>query len=120
MYCRKCGANNADDAATCHACGDALRPVAAAAAPPPAKISNYLVLSIIVTVFCCMPLGIPAIVHAAQVNARAQLGDIAGAQIYSRKARMWAFWGLGIGLLIYGAYAVMIVVAIMTDPNFQR
>ena len=118
MYCRKCGASNSDAAATCHSCGDALQPVATSAPPP--KISNYLVLSIVVTVLCCMPLGIPAIVHAAQVNARAQLGDVAGAQIYSRKARMWAFWGLGIGLVFYVGYFTLIAVAILADPNFRR
>ena len=117
MYCRKCGANNADDASSCHSCGEGLRLTAAAA---PTKIQNYLVLSILVTVLCCMPLGIPAIVHAAQVNARAQLGDVAGAQIYSRKARMWAFWALGLGFCFYAGYALLIGFAIMADPAFRR
>jgi Interferon-induced transmembrane protein. len=34
----------------------------------PSKIQNYLVQSILVTLCCCMPAGIVAIIYAAQVN----------------------------------------------------
>jgi hypothetical protein len=99
MYCRNCGTPNADQAVTCVSCHSPLQPVAAQ------KIENYLVLAIVVTVVCCMPFGIPAIVYAAQVNPKVQGGDIVGAQESSRKARLWAFWGLGIGLSLYVLYA---------------
>lgn len=67
MYCRQCGAQNADNAWKCVSCGAVLQ--SAAAAPSPVKIKNYLIESILVTLLCCLPLGIPAIVFAAQVNS---------------------------------------------------
>ena len=58
-------------------------------------IPNYLVQAILVTIFCCPPVGIPAIVFASQVNGKAAAGDQAGALAASSNARKWcwiAFW----------------------------
>jgi len=59
--------------------------------PPPAgggsaPIPNYLVPSII-SVICCWPLAIPAIIFATQVNSNTASGNIAGAQEASAKAK---------------------------------
>jgi Interferon-induced transmembrane protein len=64
----------------------------------PANVPNYLVLAII-TLICCMPLGIVAVVFAARVNKQAQAGDTAGALASSRKAKLFSFIGLGIGIV---------------------
>src|ERR1700694_2650298 len=104
MFCRKCGTPNDDNAHKCTGCGDVLQSVA------PRKIENNLALAIIVTALCCLPFGIVGIVHAAQVNARAQAGDIAGAEESARKARKWSLWGLGIGMVAYGSYALLVFV----------
>jgi hypothetical protein len=63
----------------------------------PASVPNYLVLAII-TLFCCLPLGIVAVVFAARVNGQVQAGDTAGALVSSRKAKLFSFIGLGVGL----------------------
>jgi hypothetical protein len=63
----------------------------------PASVPNYLVLAII-TLLCCMPLGIVAVVFAARVNGQVQAGDMAGALASSRKAKMFSFIGLGLGI----------------------
>ena len=60
--------------------------------PSPAvlpQIPNYLVQAILCTICCCVPLGIPAIVYAAQVNTKLALGDVAGAEQASKNAKMW-------------------------------
>jgi hypothetical protein len=79
----------------------------------PASVPNYLVPAILVTICCCLPFGIPAIVYAGQVNGKLSGGDIAGAQEASRKAKMWCWISFGLGLasnvicgIIYGLQAL--------------
>lgn len=113
MYCPKCGSQADEQAAVCGQCGEVLRLVSDGAVPQ--KIPNYLAQSILVTLLCCLPLGIPAIVFAAQVNGKVQAGDIAGAQDSSRKAKMWCWWSLGIGLVAIAVQiAAQIFIATMT------
>jgi hypothetical protein len=99
MYCRECGAQNDDNAWKCVQCGAVLHQEAQPS-PPPIQIPNYLVQSILCTIFCCLPFGIPAIVYAAQVNSKIASGDIYGAQEASRKAKMWSWISFGSGLVI--------------------
>jgi hypothetical protein len=84
------------------------------ATPPlrtPAKeISNYLIPSILCTVFCCLPTGIAAIVFAAQVNNRLRAGDLAGAVGSSNKAKLWCWVSFGLGLAINLALAIFYMV----------
>src|SRR5690242_19939065 len=80
--------------------------------PPPAggsaTVPNYLVPAII-SIFCCWPLAIPAIIFATQVNGKVAAGDIAGAQDSSKKAKMFSFIAIGLGLLGILIYIIMIV-----------
>jgi len=110
MYCRKCGTENDDNAYGCVKCGEVLQPVGSGGAPLK-RIPNYLAQSILVTLFCCLPLGIPAIVFSAQVNGKIQAGDIQGALESSRKAKMWGWWSFGIGLVGVILYFLVMVVA---------
>lgn len=106
MYCRKCGTQNDDNAYKCVRCADLLQQEA-----PATKVDNNLVLAIFVTVLCCLPLGVVGIVHAAQVNAKAQAGDVAGATESAAKARTWSLWALGIGLTGYSLYFLVAIFA---------
>jgi len=91
MYCRKCGTQNDDNAYKCVKCGEILQHTGGGggSGTTPQQIPNYLAQSILVTLLCCLPLGIPAIVFSAQVNGKIQAGDIQGAMESSRKAKMW-------------------------------
>ncbi len=119
MFCTKCGKENEANATHCVECGEAMtftQPQAAAApaqpqAAPgqPTQVPNYLVQAILVTIFCCLPFGIVAIVFAAQVNGKLQAGDINGAMESSRKAKMWSWLGFGIGLAFALLYAVFVL-----------
>lgn len=108
MFCQKCGAQNVDDAVSCCGCGVAL-PRAAA----PVQIPNYLLQSILVTVLCCLPFGIPAIVFASQVNTKIQAGDIAGAMESSRKAKMWSWISFSIGFAVSLIYVVLMALGMV-------
>ncbi len=76
-----------------------------------ANISNYLWQSIVVTLFCCLPFGIVAIVFAAKVDGLKQVGDIQGALATSSKAKNWCLAGLGTGLVVIVLYVALMVFA---------
>ena len=57
--------------------------------PTGPKPNNYLALSIIVTILCCWPFGIPAIVNAARVDKYWNEGDELSANDASNKAKRW-------------------------------
>ena len=77
--------------------------------PAPSNLPNYLVQSILVTLFCCLPFGIAAIIQAAQVNNKITAGDMAGAMEASRKAKMWCWWSFGLSLAFWLIYFVFMV-----------
>jgi hypothetical protein len=84
--------------------------------PPPAgggsaTVPNYLVPAII-SIFCCWPLAIPAIIFAVQVNNKVQAGDIAGAQDASKKAKMFSFIAIGLGVVGILIYVIMMVLGV--------
>ena len=64
------------------------------------NVPNYLVPAII-SALCCTPLGVAAIIFAAQVNGKVQAGDIAGAMDASKKAKMFSFIAIGLGLVTW-------------------
>ena len=60
---------------------------------------TYLWQSIVVTILCCLPLGIPAIVFATQVQSQFLSGDIEGARSASNKAKNFCIWSLVLGII---------------------
>jgi Interferon-induced transmembrane protein len=83
---------------------------------PEPQPKNWLVESILATIFCCLPFGIAGIVFATQVNSKYQSGDYAGALLASKEAGKWtkvSFW-IGIAgliasiifLFVFGGWAV--------------
>lgn len=82
-------------------------------APPP----NNLVLAILVTILCCWPLGIPAIIFAAQVNSKFAQGDYAGAEDSSKKAKMWSIIALCAGLLVGLLYILLMMVGALAGGH---
>ena len=81
----------------CPNCGSYV--MAPAGAVQMQTIPSYLVQSILVTLCCCLPLGIVAIIFAAQVSTKLAAGDVAAAQQASNNARMWCWIAFGCGIV---------------------
>lgn len=81
---------------------------------PTASIDTWLWQSIVVTILCCLPLGIVGIVMASQAQTAINQGDLATAADKARQARTYSLVGGGIGLLIALMFVIwMFAVAAM-------
>jgi hypothetical protein len=130
MYCPSCGAQAVSGASFCSRCGARITdatpaqqspPESTPPAPPPtgfkaaeaASIPTYLPYSILVTLFCCLPLGIPAIIYAARTSSRAAAGDLEAARSDSKQAKKWtwiSFWGGILFWFLYGAFILLVAI----------
>lgn len=78
------------------------------------NIPNHLVPAILVTLFCCLPLGIISIVYAAQVNGKIAQGDIDGARQSSENAKKYYMMGMIIGIVINVIVVIAQIVMVST------
>ena len=94
-------------------------PPSGGAYPPPggAQPNNNLVWAILVTVFCCLPLGIVSIVKATQVSGLWAQGQYAEAQKAADDAKKWAMWGAIIGAIAIVIYVIIAVSSGMMATN---
>ena len=140
ITCGNCGSTNEDNAVRCSTCGHAIENAAAIqtqqnqppfGGPPPGgpppfggppnygtprvDVPNYLAQSIIVTVVCCMPAGIPAIVFAAQSMSKSGTGDIAGALGSASKAKTWCWVSFWLGISWVLLWLVLILAGAATS-----
>ncbi len=96
MFCNKCGTPLPEGATRCPRCEGIASPRNRA---PQEEIPTYLLRSILVTIFCCLPLGIVGIVYASKVSSLMTSGRIGEAKAASESAREWSLWGLILGIL---------------------
>lgn len=73
-------------------------------------ISNNMVWAILSTLFCCLPLGIVSIIHAAKVDGLVAAGNYAAAQEAADKAKSWAIWAAGAFVVLLILYVAFILV----------
>jgi Interferon-induced transmembrane protein len=93
--------------------GRSRRPLRQKVPGPPQRVPTYLVPAILTTVFCCLPAGIVAIVHAAQVNTKLAHGDITGAKQASKNARTWSW-------ISFGVTVVFLVIALVVGAATEQ
>ena len=128
MICPRCGKENKEDTAFCIACGQNLKEEISSSEdaqgntytqqpmpndgqveysvkgiPVYPVINNYMIWSILSTilstVFCCLPIGVGAIIYSAQVDTLLARGNYQGALNASRNAKIWNIVTLVIGLV---------------------
>lgn len=84
----------------------------------PPMPENYLVWAILVTICCCLPLGIVSIINATKVSSAYAAGDYVGAEKASKDAKKWAIWGAVVGgvfVLLYLLFVVVVAAAGFMD-----
>ncbi len=71
---------------------------------------NYMVESILVTLFCCLPFGIAGIVNASKVESNFTAGRVDEANRYAAEAKKWTTISFVIGLVGGLIYVIAMVV----------
>jgi hypothetical protein len=77
-------------------------------------IPNYLTQSILVTLCCCLPLGIVAIINAAQVNGYIASGNYEAARQASDQAKKWSTIGAVLGII---GTVIWVVLQVLVESN---
>jgi Interferon-induced transmembrane protein len=77
---------------------------------PASQPDNNLVWGILVTVLCCLPLGIVSIVKATQVSGLWGQGRYAEAQQAADDAKKFAMWGAIAGVVVGVIYLIFTLV----------
>lgn len=67
----------------------------------PDKPATYLGGSVLVTIFCCVPFGIVAIVYGILVGTKWRAGDVDGSRHASDMAEKWMNASIGAFVLLF-------------------
>lgn len=117
MICNNCHQEIPAGQTTCPHCGTAVgaQPQQVPAAPsqvgggaPAINQTPYLIWSILVTLFCCLPLGIGSIIYATKINSAQAAGDYAGAQDAAKKCKMFSIIGAVAGGIFEIIYIILV------------
>ncbi|KAB1279850.1 Proline rich transmembrane protein 1B [Camelus dromedarius] len=91
-------------------------PVAGVPAPATAEHrplpKDYMMESVLVTLFCCLLTGLIAIVYSHETRAALRRGDLAQAEDASRKARSLVLFSLLFGVFVSTSWVIYVVVAL--------
>lgn len=71
---------------------------------------THMVGAILITLFCCVPFGVVAIIKASQVSSCYSRGDYGGAVQSSNEAKKWIIWGIVSNFIIILLYLMLIFV----------
>jgi Interferon-induced transmembrane protein len=82
-------------------------------APP----KNYLIESVLVTVLCCLPLGIVGVINAAKVEDLWRRGDHEGAQRAADDAKKWTKYGVIAGAVFLVCYLAFLGFVFLNAKN---
>lgn len=68
---------------------------------PPRQVPNYLAPAIVSSVFCCLPVGVIAIILSIQANNKAETGDIEAGIAKAKVAKILVLSAIVLGLLAF-------------------
>ena len=93
---------------------ESAQPIPFSSAPAPMP-KTYLAESILVTLFCCLPLGIPAIVKSAQVSSAYGSGNYSLAKQYSTEAAYWVKLSAILGGIGVALYILLVIIGAISS-----
>jgi hypothetical protein len=70
-------------------------------APTGAPVRDWLIPSILAIIFCAWPLAIPALVYAIKANSSKKQGNMAAAELQSKRARLWVILSVVLGIVVW-------------------
>ncbi|KAJ1132440.1 hypothetical protein NDU88_010753 [Pleurodeles waltl] len=81
---------------------------------------DYMGFSIFTLLFCCLPLGIAALIYSCSTQSANERGDTVRAKENSRMARMLNNWALGIGIIFTIAWVAYVIYINVAFNNYRR
>ena len=78
-----------------------------------AQPDNYLAWSIVVTLLCCWPFGIPAIINSAKVDGLWRSGQTEAAILASNNAKKWTKISAIVGGSFWLIYALIMICSVV-------
>ncbi|XP_072051096.1 interferon-induced transmembrane protein 1-like isoform X2 [Amphiura filiformis] len=102
------------------------------AVPPPNQVmlinasqepsNDHMIYAIIVTMFCCFPCGIVALIRSFDVRRRFMAGDIAGAETAIRESKKWSLAGLVSGIIWTAIWMLAVILwhAVFSHMVYDR
>lgn len=129
LFCQNCGtARIADTQQCCASCGtrfgsqtttDSTQPVNRPNMGNPTNTNqppkNWLLESILATLFCCLPLGVVGIVNAMKVESRFYAGDIETAVKAAEDAKKWTIISAITGVVLGFIYGIITLIAALSE-----
>ncbi|XP_076857391.1 proline rich transmembrane protein 1B [Brachyhypopomus gauderio] len=79
---------------------------------PPTLPKDYLVESLLVTVFCCLLSGLVALMYSFETRAALARGDIREGERASQKARLLVMFSLMFGVVVFVGWIVYVIIAL--------
>lgn len=127
-FCSNCGSSLKENSLFCPVCGQRVGVIVNVQhqnsfktpnnmeKSKPFKPNSNMTLAILTTVFCCVPLGVYAIVLANKVDTLYFAGEYKLAEMAAQDSKKWAIIGILSTFTLYlVCFVIGIVLAIMTD-----
>ena len=75
------------------------------------RIKDYFVQSILVAIFCSVAFGAAAIIFSGLTSTERTVGNLAKAEIYSEKTKLFCIIALALGIVKYLFVAIVVIMA---------